>query len=388
MGATLIAAGVLSVTGIGTEYTIREWLTTVADQKRFDAYIDVSNMQSADTIIISIYVRVQTGGSYQLYDQETISGVQSSPILYIPPLPNDNGLKITIKQTAGSVRSYPYRIYSQEAEGTTTNTNALVEFLDDLADVTITPAGPLNNDILRFDGSTGQWINAQVVGGGSGGITASSVDTLTNKDLTSTTNVFRAWANADISATAAIVYSKLTLASSIVNADIAAAAAIAYSKLNLAGSLVNADVSASAAIAYSKLNLATSIVNADIATAAAISWTKISKAGSVLADLGNIILTSPANGQALVFNGTNWVNQTVTGSGDVTLAGTQTFTGAKTFNAGTLILAAYIDFTRTTTPANPAANMGRAYVKQVDTNNDGLFVLLKKAGAYVEVQIA
>lgn len=61
----------------------------------------------------------------------------------------------------------------------------------------------------------------------------------------------------------------------IVNADVSASAAIEYSKLNLSSAIVNADVSAAAAIAYSKLNLATSIVNADVAAAAAIARTKI-----------------------------------------------------------------------------------------------------------------
>lgn len=81
--------------------------------------------------------------------------------------------------------------------------------------------------------------------------------------------------NANISASAAIAYSKLTLTDSIVNADINSAAAIAYSKLNLTGSIVNADVSASAAIAYSKLNLAGSIVNTDISASAAIARSKL-----------------------------------------------------------------------------------------------------------------
>jgi hypothetical protein len=46
------------------------------------------------------------------------------------------------------------------------------------------------------------------------------------------------------------------VAGSLVNADISASAAIAYSKLNLASSIVNADISASAAIVYSKLSIA------------------------------------------------------------------------------------------------------------------------------------
>lgn len=87
--------------------------------------------------------------------------------------------------------------------------------------------------------------------------------------------------NADVSATAAIVYSKLSLTGGIVNTDVNAAAAIAYSKLNLSGSIVNADVSGSAAIAYSKLNLSASIVNADISAVAAIAYSKLNLAGSI-----------------------------------------------------------------------------------------------------------
>ncbi|TXH10009.1 MAG: hypothetical protein E6R04_06550, partial [Spirochaetes bacterium] len=119
--------------------------------------------------------------------------------------------------------------------------------------------------------------------------------------------------NADISASAAIAFSKLAALTSgnilvgnasdvatsvamsgditisnagvtaiasgvIVNADVNNSAAIAYSKLNLATSIVNADINASAAIAYSKLNLASSIVNADINASAAIAGSKISPA--------------------------------------------------------------------------------------------------------------
>lgn len=47
----------------------------------------------------------------------------------------------------------------------------------------------------------------------------------------------------------------------------------------------------------------------------------------------------------------------------------------------------YLDVTRTAAPSNPAANDGRFYVKQIDGNNDGVFVKIKKAGSFVEVQI-
>lgn len=61
----------------------------------------------------------------------------------------------------------------------------------------------------------------------------------------------------------------------IVNADVSASAAIDYSKLNLAGSIVNADISNSAAIAYSKLTLTGALVDADVASGAAIALSKL-----------------------------------------------------------------------------------------------------------------
>lgn len=47
----------------------------------------------------------------------------------------------------------------------------------------------------------------------------------------------------------------------------------------------------------------------------------------------------------------------------------------------------YFDVTRTAAPSSPSANDGRFYVKQIDSNNDGVFVKIKRAGAFVEVQI-
>jgi hypothetical protein len=46
----------------------------------------------------------------------------------------------------------------------------------------------------------------------------------------------------------------------------------------------------------------------------------------------------------------------------------------------------YLDFTVTTTPANPPAGTGRMYPKLIDANNEGMFVKLMKGGAIVELQ--
>ena len=59
----------------------------------------------------------------------------------------------------------------------------------------------------------------------------------------------------------------------------------------------------------------------------------------------------------------------------------------KTITNGTLG-ASYLDITRMSAPANPSANDGRLYVKQIDANNDGIFIKIKKAGSFQEVQVA
>ncbi len=110
---------------------------------------------------------------------------------------------------------------------------------------------------------------------------------------------------------------------------------------NTITNIENADIKAAAGIVYSKLNLATSILNADINASAAIATSK-------LADSANFLLSTLDNNFGAHFH----------------------------------------DITRMTAPANPNVNDARFYTKQIDANNDGFFVKIKKAGSFVEVQIA
>ena len=50
--------------------------------------------------------------------------------------------------------------------------------------------------------------------------------------------------------------------------------------------------------------------------------------------------------------------------------------------------ASYLDITKISEPSDPSSNIGRIYVKQVDSNNDGLFIKIKQAGNVVEVQLS
>ena len=159
--------------------------------------------------------------------------------------------------------------------------------------------------------------------------------------------------NADISASAAIAYSKLNLATSIVNADISASAAIAYSKLNLATSIVNADISASAAIAYSKLNLSGAVTNSDLAGSIAASklvGTDIATVGTITSGTWNgttiaiarggtgqtsqtaafdALSPTTTKGDIIVDNGTNAIRVPVGSNGTVLTADSAQASGVK-----------------------------------------------------------
>lgn len=50
------------------------------------------------------------------------------------------------------------------------------------------------------------------------------------------------------------------------------------------------------------------IENVNIKASAAISWSKISKSASTIDDIADVAITAAATGDALGYNGTNWVN--------------------------------------------------------------------------------
>jgi hypothetical protein len=92
---------------IGTEHTLYNPTTN----KWFSGYVDLTNMQAADTVELRIYVISKTAGSYILYYMSSYSAVQTYPLIYFAPLPSDIGYKLTLKQTAGTGRAYDWRVY-------------------------------------------------------------------------------------------------------------------------------------------------------------------------------------------------------------------------------------------------------------------------------------
>lgn len=79
-------------------------------KKRVEGYIDLSNMQGGDTVVITHYVKITNGGSFIAKWQASYSGAQPTgdklkgfPAHFYP-----YGIQIQLQQTAGVNRNYPF----------------------------------------------------------------------------------------------------------------------------------------------------------------------------------------------------------------------------------------------------------------------------------------
>jgi hypothetical protein len=104
------ATGTLSATG--AEDIIKEIADTV---NKLHCFVDLTNMQAGDSVTVRQYMKIKSGGSYILYAEETYSGVQTLPMLYIVTKPARYGIKITLEQTAGTNRDYDWETFTEQA---------------------------------------------------------------------------------------------------------------------------------------------------------------------------------------------------------------------------------------------------------------------------------
>ncbi|MEM2587952.1 MAG: hypothetical protein QXV23_06595 [Candidatus Bathyarchaeia archaeon] len=80
-------------------------------QRYLEGYVDLTPMASGDTIVIRQYMKISATGDYVKYAEESYSGAQSLPLLYITTKPARYGIKITIQQTAGTNRTFTYQFF-------------------------------------------------------------------------------------------------------------------------------------------------------------------------------------------------------------------------------------------------------------------------------------
>jgi hypothetical protein len=98
-----------TTTADGTEQT----LVTVTLKGRVSGYLSLENMQAGDTLVLSQYILID--GSYELYASETYTDAQAEDVIYITDKEVGPATRITIRQTAGTNRDYPFVIIRETA---------------------------------------------------------------------------------------------------------------------------------------------------------------------------------------------------------------------------------------------------------------------------------
>jgi hypothetical protein len=93
----------------GTEQVLFEF--TRAEPFQINGWVNLKNMDEADTVIIRQYHKLAVDEEYALYAEETYVGKQSKPLIYLTPKVSMKGVKFTLTQTTGTYKYYPWEFY-------------------------------------------------------------------------------------------------------------------------------------------------------------------------------------------------------------------------------------------------------------------------------------
>jgi len=72
--------------------------------------IDFSNQAAAETIVITEYYRIKSGGDFIKSDQDTFAAVQDPFLKSVNLNENRFGVKVTMEKTAGANQDYDYEV--------------------------------------------------------------------------------------------------------------------------------------------------------------------------------------------------------------------------------------------------------------------------------------
>jgi hypothetical protein len=108
--------GSVTPSALNTETNIIN-LGSQPDDYIVEGYISLKNLASGDTVIIRVYMSAD-GVTQDKSDEMTLSGPVSVPIVRIPAttLPYNGLFRVTVTQTAGTLRAYPYTFIVQVME--------------------------------------------------------------------------------------------------------------------------------------------------------------------------------------------------------------------------------------------------------------------------------
>ncbi len=103
---TVSASGTQAAT-IGTEFALQ----TDTTNGTYYYEVDLSAMAIGDVVELRIYTATLSGGTrHQAWKSTFGPGLPICPIAPSPPQPSDQSIQVTLKQIAGTARSFPWKL--------------------------------------------------------------------------------------------------------------------------------------------------------------------------------------------------------------------------------------------------------------------------------------
>jgi len=100
--------GTITIPSLNTETTVIE-VTGQTDDYIVEGYLDLSQLQSGDTLTVTEYIAVD-GVNYQQFLSTQYTGPVSMPIIrfHAKTIQKNMKYKVTVNQTSGTTRKIPY----------------------------------------------------------------------------------------------------------------------------------------------------------------------------------------------------------------------------------------------------------------------------------------
>lgn len=105
MGLTAVANGTQAAT-ISTEHS----LTQQTGIGIYVLVVDTAAMASGDTLVVRLKTKVLSEGTSRITQEITMTGAQTVPNWRSEPIPVDVEIIATLLQSAGTGRSYPWKL--------------------------------------------------------------------------------------------------------------------------------------------------------------------------------------------------------------------------------------------------------------------------------------
>jgi len=86
----------------GTEQVLLEF----QGESLVSGFVDLSEMQLGDNVIIRQYIKISEKAEYQRYAKEQYTDVQEEPIIYLTPKRVNYAIKVTLEHNVGFFKNF------------------------------------------------------------------------------------------------------------------------------------------------------------------------------------------------------------------------------------------------------------------------------------------